>query len=425
MASKSNKDTTQKPVFSCTASDSNGNHEESHQGRIIRNIVVFGDNIPGWKRLVAEGHNATTTMVGTKTTTSVHPGSLKLVLRSVFADPSEPDVVSESQGIHIPGSGASSPPLSLSEADNLAMIDFLRNCKDAQTQMQGGTFLAELKETIDLIRAPMRLLHNRTASFIKEQRLVARGVRLTPLKLRAKAIARAVSEGWLAYSFGISPTIHDINDGFEALSELTHPSRPYTFPVRGKGSARASEDGGVLSSGFAIWGTNGIGRSLVKHSRFVRYYGKIHLPMTQVTVLDRFGLNLRDIVPTIWEEIPWSFLADYFSNIGDVLEAWSFDQALIEWVSKGSLTKSLSILTDLRQMKEVTPGPSFTKLEYSGFPGYVDWTTTSVVREVVNGGLHPSFSVELPDRGRLRKLANAVSLLFVSGGSRNPYARLG
>jgi len=426
MPSKSNKETKQTKTFTCTARSSVGDFAQSSVDRSWRDFVTFGENIPGWRRAIARGENTATTMVGTRTKAEVFPGSLKLIYRTAFADPSDLDGVNESRGIHIPGPGAGAPGVDMSEADNRAKIDFLRHCKEAQTSMQGGTFLAELRETIGLVISPMRALHRRTEAFIKEQHKVARGLLRKPVKLRARAMASAIGQGWLTYSFGIKPTIHDIQDGFEALSEATHPSRPFTLPVRGKGSYGGAQDLGQVSSGFSLWGTNGVGTSKAKFQRDVRYYGKFHLPVDQVPrITSQFGIGWADVVPTVWEEIPWSFLIDYFSNIGDVLEAWSVDQAALDWVNKGERTVTRVIVEDVRQMREVQPGPSFKKLIYSGSPGYVNWTTTSVRRTIVNEVLHPTFSVELPDKNRLTKLANAVSLLMVQGRSRNPYSRIG
>lgn len=218
----------------------------------------------------------------------------------------------------------------------------------------------------------------------------------------------------------------DIDSAFEALSEATHPSRPLSVPVRGKGKKVASETVGIDSSGFGFEGTDGQGTLVSKEVREVRYYGKVRLPVDQFPrIQSLFGFSQMDVLPTVWELIPWSFLADYFSNIGNVLAAWSFDQASLEWVNKGSKTIAQNIYQDIRQIRPYAPGPSFPKLIYSGSPGYVNWKYSEVQREIVSERLWPSFSVELPERHRLGKLMNSVSLLFTRGGSKSPYARLG
>jgi hypothetical protein len=43
------------------------------------------------------------------------------------------------------------------------------------------------------------------------------------------------------------------------------------------------------------------------------------------------GFDWSNFVPTLWEILPWSFAIDYFTNIGDVLSAWSFPLSAITW----------------------------------------------------------------------------------------------
>jgi hypothetical protein len=44
-----------------------------------------------------------------------------------------------------------------------------------------------------------------------------------------------------------------------------------------------------------------------------------------------FGVDWRELVLTGWELIPYSFLVDYFTNIGEILEAHSLAVSNFHW----------------------------------------------------------------------------------------------
>ena len=50
----------------------------------------------------------------------------------------------------------------------------------------------------------------------------------------------------------------------------------------------------------------------------VRYRGKVGIGFGLSDVVSRFGFDSPDIIPAIWEAIPFSFLIDYFTNCNDV-----------------------------------------------------------------------------------------------------------
>jgi hypothetical protein len=62
---------------------------------------------------------------------------------------------------------------------------------------------------------------------------------------------------------------------------------------------------------------------MVIEQRIIRYKGavvaQVKGPSWQND--DLFGFNPQNFIPAAWELLPWSFLADYFSNIGDILTA--------------------------------------------------------------------------------------------------------
>jgi hypothetical protein len=49
-------------------------------------------------------------------------------------------------------------------------------------------------------------------------------------------------------------------------------------------------------------------------------------------VTDRLGLTANQFIPTLYEIMPWSFLIDYFSTLGVVVNAWASSGTKLAWV---------------------------------------------------------------------------------------------
>jgi len=57
--------------------------------------------------------------------------------------------------------------------------------------------------------------------------------------------------------------------------------------------------------------------------------------------LDLTGFRLDEFVPALYEVTPWSWLIDYFSNVGGLLAASTVDTSDIAWISRTVSRRSL------------------------------------------------------------------------------------
>jgi hypothetical protein len=131
------------------------------------------------------------------------------------------------------------------------------------------------------------------------------------------------------------------------------------------------------------------------------------------------GVSWEDLIPTAWELIPYSFLIDYFTNIGDVLEGWSVHQSDLGWSAKLIRKRAERSSVNHRDSKAYTIAnyPSFKSLTRIS----LSCSQAVCIRTDVNRSPasvpHPSFSWEIPGMGR--KWINMSALL----ASRNKVRR--
>jgi hypothetical protein len=103
-------------------------------------------------------------------------------------------------------------------------------------------------------------------------------------------------------------------------------------------------------------------------------YGEVGVDCTTPQgSLNRFGIRTAEFVPTVWELIPYSFVADYFSNIGEALAAATFPVSELKWsgmttknnvVSKRYYTLSIpGVKANTSQFKDANGGCSSSSAE--------------------------------------------------------------
>jgi hypothetical protein len=140
----------------------------------------------------------------------------------------------------------------------------------------------------------------------------------------------------LEYSFGWKPLIADTLGIAKAIadwetdraSDMFHGFAGDRELIRG----RNLQDLTVQLDGLESW----VQTIVYGH----KYYGKLRaqaqLPAkgTAGRLVEVLGFNMQEFVPTIWELIPFSFVVDYFVNVGEMLSAASTDLSWVEWVSR-------------------------------------------------------------------------------------------
>lgn len=283
-----------------------------------------GDSNPQWKLLVDSGQNATTTAFGVEQQHSciqinVHfkstvPGN-KGTRRYVGPNSQCPWVQSVNN-------------FDYSKADSMARMEFLRKYTKTVQGFSTGIFLGELRETLRMIRNPAAALRRGVDNYCEAARRRARKVKNHN---RREGVHRVLRETWLEYSFGWAPLYGDIEDAVTILAGL---SKTWGVNITGKAEV-SSKDVGLFTVApggaypHVVVGFDGFDRT------FARYKGRVDASVSiPPTTRHRWGLRSEDFWPTVWELIPYSFLVDYFTNIGDVISHASQGTVTLAWGCK-------------------------------------------------------------------------------------------
>jgi hypothetical protein len=174
-------------------------------------------------------------------------------------------------------------------------------------EFDGATFIAELTETISMLRNPVKAWQKLIREISKRQR------RSKYASDRNLILRDFIEQNWLQYRYGIMPLVFAAEDAIGALESMRHKRVFFTA----RGSAHEQVIGTEVQSGNLHNWSWRIERELeTTHDVLVRcgirYYS------------DRdptWGMDWENVPPAVWEVIPFSFVADWFVNVGDYIRA--------------------------------------------------------------------------------------------------------
>lgn len=371
-----------------------------------------GESMPNYKYRIRHQLNATTTLIGTFST--LDEGNDRTMWSLGHYDlnrpaPNDKIYRRSIQGYVHPLFTVEACTLDPSVATNRAGIAFLKKCRAVQMEFSSPTFLGELRETLAMLRKPATGLRNIARSWLSKASALK--------KKDPKQWKKNLSSAWLEQAFGWTPLIHDVKSGYDAYRSFVDKADDEQQIVSGYG---IEEKGISLYDG--ILAQNGF---YVNHARrvndkvFVKYKGAVvrRVDATLCDALARIGFDSSEFIPTAWELLPWSFLIDYFSNIGDVLTANAFVRADLMWVSGSTVRSRNYFCSSAINLKLTANGYGKWFAYAGGSPSTFTVSHRQVNRAASAYISPPSVSVEIP--GNPFQWAN-MTALFAQANAIHP-----
>lgn len=394
----------------------------------VGGIVYTAENMPNWRYKVAHGLNATTQFDAETSSLDYTPGSIFL---GKWCSSSQQFGFFQYDGDLFQAHNIvwDRPPAAPSVIDpktrDEALARAISDARSKQSHFRGGNFLAELTDTLRGLRNPAKgfrdLLdvYRRNARKRAKRAVGRRALPVTQHDFRrlekdapdvAKAAQRALSDTWLEHNFGWAPLLSDAADAYKAiraLSARTPLARFYGFSSNDETPTYASSTKNleITPMDFTV-------RTVLKYD--VTIYGAVKVEVDAPPsgqAIEEMGVQAQDFIPAVWEAIPYSFLVDYFSNVGSVIEAVSFPRSDLAWVSRTYRNHSIRSTEQvaIRSSSPAYPTSNSNKV-WSFTPPRVQWTRTRVNRAQYTGSLVPSLRLEIPGSKNWRKWLNIAAL---------------
>lgn len=234
--------------------------------------------------------------------------------------------------------GPKDPIQTIESVRNQVKMTVVSQIRSACTSLQGMVSLGEMGQTLNLINGSARGIDRRTREYLGTVGRQARVWR--SLRRSASEKLDWISKRWLEYSYGVKPLISDVKSGANALARIMNYRLP-RVKIRAFSESSQNEEPFDVNRGF---GTIEL-KARIHHSMRYSYriYGECgiqpHSPtqFARNPVLDEAGIRLDEFFPTLWELIPYSFLVDYFTNVGAMIDAASLNTSTVRWLSSGEM----------------------------------------------------------------------------------------
>jgi len=208
-----------------------------------------------------------------------------------------------------------------------------------QGAVMSGEILNDLGKTLSMLRRPLEGSRKLLGKILTAQR--------HHLGKTSGNVAQASAKAWLEHRYGWKPLILDLEKGIDGVMK-----------IRGKigvKSSVAKAGSKVTNSGSHFWpqpSPSWCGGSQTVSSRAscdvgIRYTVQPRTTQDQLSKL--FSTRASDVPATVWECIPYSFVIDWFANVGDWVQAITPvpGLALLGWwvtsISESKLTTQKSI----------------------------------------------------------------------------------
>lgn len=147
---------------------------------------------------------------------------------------------------------------------------------------------------------------------------------------RPRNLVSAASKAWLTFSFGVSPTVSDLNGLFQSINDYIYRT-DIVKTLYGQEERQWSSVVGAPGETSACAGFNWKHSPREQnHSYRVRYTAGVRMNLqssNNYNIPSTFGLNFGEIIPTLWELTPFSWVVDYFTTTGDFLSDLWYSEA--------------------------------------------------------------------------------------------------
>ena len=244
-----------------------------------------------------------------------------------------------------------------------------------------------------------------------------------PRRLKRREFEDIVSSTYLEFVFGLKPLISDTRDIAEALARY-QDERSGNNITKERARGKGKEEKSLVTysnnqlPGFTNWKLQYSENSRTRTEYGVEYVCGLKATRTVADaplarLRELLGFTPENFVPALWEVLPFSWLADYFVNVGDIIEAGCTSTSNVTWISKSvktQTTREIKRPVDVNGTRTYLGTYGYSLVSASGDFGSNTTQRTTLLRTVPAAIPIPPLVVSYPES--ISKLANMAAVFL-------------
>lgn len=242
--------------------------------------------------------------------------------------------------------------------------------------VMGGEALATLNQTVSMLRRPFQSSLDLLSRMVKSRNKM--------IGKTSSSLIRANANAWLEYRYGWRPLLLDADKVIKNASALSAQSSARLVARSSIPFDRTMSWTEVLSGGLPQADT--VTATCEGSSRGSASAGVIYVVSPRTTsdqLLATFGLRPCDVPATVWELTPFSFVVDWFTNVGSWIQAVTPVPGIAILGSWVTVVEDSRITCNYRTSTTLGPSlPTYPAVTWTGDGGSSSISTSTVNREI-------------------------------------------
>lgn len=273
--------------------------------------TMSDENHPGYKRAIARNVIVMGDMSLVRRERSYTPGNIAWWDNTArVATYYDGDFVYAGEGF------GSMSPISSNDISSIGQIALAKAyAKMNEPNLLSGEFLSDISKTMGMLRRPFQGFQTLVDKVHKRK--------IRNLGRLRREVAKADADAWLEYRYGWKPLMMDTEEiyGMVGQKMATYNQHLVARASESYELARAKEfvDATIWDSPFWRISGQALNEHSVRASAGVMY--DVDCRTTARGMASRLGTRLSDVPATVWEIVPYSFVVDWFVNVGSWIQA--------------------------------------------------------------------------------------------------------